>query len=79
MGSYIVVNSHAPEDCEPMEAPMSRLPAHLKDKDFICTCPEGPHAFYLLLEGETAEQVIEGLPQEWRKGSTAYPAEIIPL
>lgn len=79
MGSYFIVNQHAPEECEPMEAPMDRLPVHLHGREFICTCPEGPHAFYLLVEGNTAEQVIKALPSEWRRGSAAYPAEIIKL
>ena len=79
MASYIVVNNHAPEECEPMEAAIARLPEHLRGRTFICTCPEGPHGFYLLVEGETAEGVIRGLPPEWRKGSTAYPAEVFSL
>jgi hypothetical protein len=33
----------------------------------------------MLLEGETAEGVIQALPPEWRRGSTAYPAEIFSL
>lgn len=79
MQRYIVVNNHAPEECEPMEAGLHRVPARLEGADFYCTCLEGPHAFYLVVEGETAEEVISGLPPEWRRGSEAYPVEVFPL
>jgi hypothetical protein len=79
MGSYIVVNSHTPEECEPMEVVISHLPEPLRGKDFICTCPEGPHGFYMLVEARTAEEAIQGLPPQWRKGTAAYPAEIFHL
>lgn len=79
MQHYIVVNQHPAEDCEPMEAGLRNAPSHLDGLDFYCTCPEGPHAFYLVVEGETAETVIRGLPPAWRPGSTAYPVEIFPL
>lgn len=79
MQKYIVVNRHAPEECEPMEAGLRHVPPQLNGADFYCTCPEGPHAFYLIVRGETAESVIGGLPQEWRRGSEAYPVEVFPL
>lgn len=75
MSRYIVVNKHQPEECEPMEQGMKSLPAHLEGAEFLCTCPEGPHGFYMLLEGETAEDVVSGLPPEWRRGTVAYPVE----
>ena len=62
-----------------MEAGLEHLPSHLVGREFICTCPEGPHGFYMVLEGETAEEVIRGLPPEWRPGTDAYPAEIFDL
>jgi hypothetical protein len=79
MQRYFVINSHSAEECEPMEVAMDRLPAHLEGQEFICTCPEGPHAFYMILEGDTAEEVIAGLPREWRAGTEAYPVEIFRL
>ncbi|MDQ3954916.1 MAG: hypothetical protein M3285_05130 [Actinomycetota bacterium] len=79
MQKYIVINSHSAEECEPMEVAMSHLPAHLEGQDFLCTCPEGPHGFYMVLEGDTAETVIAGLPPEWRRGTEAYPVEIFQL
>lgn len=79
MQKYLVVNFHPAEDCVPMEAGLDHLPTHLEGKDFLCTCPEGPHAFYMVVEGDTAEDVIVGLPSEWRPGSNAYPVEIFPL
>lgn len=62
-----------------MEVALEHLPAYLEGRDFLCTCPEGPHGFYLVVEGETAEGVIRALPPEWRRGSEAYPLEIFRL
>lgn len=76
MQKYLVVNRHVPEECEPMQTAMYHLPAHLEGKDFLCTCTEGPHGFYMVVEGDTAEEVIAALPPEWRRGSEAYPVEI---
>ncbi len=79
MPRYIVINHHEPQDCEPMDAAMKHLPAHLEAQDFYCTCPEGPHGFYMFLEGATAEEVIQSLPPEWRRGTSAYPVETFTL
>jgi hypothetical protein len=66
----MVINEHAPAECEPMEAGLDHLPAHLKGKDFYCTCPFGRHGFYMILEGESSEQVVQGLPTELLLGNT---------
>ena len=79
MQTYVVINRHSAEECEPMEAGMYHLPRHLEGKEFLCTCPEGPHGFYMVVEGDTAEEVIGGLPPEWRPGTEAYPVEIFEL
>ncbi|HJU81700.1 MAG TPA: hypothetical protein VJ796_08105 [Acidimicrobiia bacterium] len=74
--NYMVINKHQPEDCEPMDAGISRVGEHLKGKDFYCTCPFGEHGFYMILEGTSSEEVIEGLPVEWRKGTRALALEV---
>lgn len=79
MPQYMVVNRHPAEECEPMEAHLARLPTRLRGKDLLCTCPYGVHGFFMVLEGETGEDVIRGLPSEWRKGSQAFQIEIFPL
>lgn len=79
MPLYIVTNRHEPEDCEPMDAGIRHLPVHLEGKEFYCTCPEGRHGFTMFLEGDSAEDVIRGLPPEWRRGTAAYPVEIFRL
>lgn len=76
---YIVLNKHAPEDCEPMDAGIEKIGPHLKGRDFYCTCPFGEHAFYMILEGESSESVIAGLPPEWRPGTRAIPLEVFKL
>lgn len=79
MAHYIVVNEHRPEDCDPMDAGLAHLPRHLVGRDFHCTCPYGIHAFYMVVEGSSAEDVIRGLPVEWRPGSRALQIETFHL
>ena len=70
MATYLVINEHAPEGCEPMEGGLDHIPEHLKGKDFYCTCPFGKHGFYMILEGDSSDQVVQGLPSELLIGST---------
>lgn len=62
-----------------MEVALEHLPPRLHSQNFYCTCPEGPHGFYMFLEGETAEEILQGLPPEWRPGTQAYPVEVFRL
>lgn len=79
MSLFYVVNEHSAEDCEPMEDVMERLPALVRGKDFYCTCPAGVHGYVMYLEGDTSEEIISGLPPEWRKGTRAIPVEVFKL
>ncbi|HEX8099258.1 MAG TPA: hypothetical protein VF660_03545 [Actinomycetota bacterium] len=78
MGRYIVLNTHAPEECEAMEADIGKIPPELEGKDFMCTCPAGEHAYYMIVQGETAEQVLDYFPPSFRLGRTrAVPLEVM--
>jgi len=80
MGRYLVLNTHAPEECEAMEADMEILGPELKGRDFLCTCPAGEHAFYMILEGDTAEQVLGYFPPSLTLGKTrAVPLDVMRL
>lgn len=80
MGRYIVVNTHAPEECEPMEADASKIGPELRGKDFHCTCPAGEHAFYMILEGQTAEQILGYFPPSFKLGKIrAVPLDTMRL
>lgn len=80
MSLYMVVNEHQPEDCQPMEAGIPKIPAALRGTDFYCTCPGGTHGFFILMEGDSAEQVLGLLPEELFMGSTrAMPLEVFKL
>ena len=78
MTRYMVINSHAPEECEGMEADTDKIPAALKGADFYCTCPFGEHAYYMFLEGESTEEILGLLPPSLREGgrTRAVPYEI---
>ena len=62
-----------------MDAGIEKIGPHLKDRDFYCTCPFGEHAFYMVLEDDSSELVIAGLPPEWGSGTRAVPLEIFKL
>lgn len=80
MGRYIVLNTHAPDECEPMEADVDQIGPELKGQDFLCTCPAGEHAYYMILEGDTAEQVLGYFPPSLKLGKTrAVPLEMMHL
>ena len=76
---YMVVNRHAPEECGPMESALTHLPDHLRGQELFCPCPYGEHGYYMLLEGDSSEAVIGGLPKEMQKGTRAVPIEILTL
>ncbi|MFC5730821.1 MULTISPECIES: hypothetical protein [Nocardioides] len=76
---YLVVNHHKPEECEALEPGFSRLPQHLIGKDFYCPCPYGEHSFYMIVEADSSEEVIQGLPPEFQPGTRAVPIEILRL
>lgn len=58
---------------------MPHLPDRMKGRDFICTCPYGEHGFYMILEGESSEELIGALPTELRPGTRALGVEIMTL
>lgn len=70
MARYIVVNEHSPDQCEAMDAGLPKLPPELKGRDFYCTCPGGAHGYFMLLEGDSAEDVLRVFPEELKLGST---------
>jgi hypothetical protein len=70
MARYIVLNTHTPQECEPMKADLTRIGPELKGATLMCTCPDGEHGYYLVLEGETAEQVLGSVPASLKLGKT---------
>ncbi|HEX9892103.1 MAG TPA: hypothetical protein VGB28_08585 [Actinomycetota bacterium] len=79
MDSFMVINRHGPEECESLMPGLERPPEHLRGKPFWCPCPHGEHSFYMVVEGETAEDVIQGLPVEWRPGTRAIQLDVFNL
>jgi hypothetical protein len=53
-----------------MEAGIPKIPPALKGKDFYCTCPGGVHGYFMILEGDSAQEVLALLPEEVKLGST---------
>ena len=70
MAQYMVINEHGPEHCDVMEAGIPKLSSELKGTEFYCTCPGGRHGYFMVLEGDSAEEVLALLPEEAKLGST---------
>jgi hypothetical protein len=80
VAQYMVINEHDPEQCSAMEAGIPKLPPELKGTDFYCTCPGGVHGYFMIQEGDSAEEVLALLPNEMKLGSTkALVLEIFKL
>ena len=73
--TFILVNEHRPEDCAAMDADSPFAP-ELKGKEFYCSCPYGVHGFFILAEGDSAEQVMGFLPPTFRPGTKAQALEV---
>jgi hypothetical protein len=77
---YIIVNKHAPEQCASMEEGLAHLPDLLKGREFLCTCPFGDHGYFIVVEGDSAEDILKAMPESMRLGSTrALALEIYKL
>jgi hypothetical protein len=70
VAQYMVINEHGPEHCDAMEAGIPKLSSELKGTDFYCTCPGGVHGYFMIREGDSAEEVLGLLPDEMKLGST---------
>jgi len=77
---YIIVNEHDPDDCEPMEAGIPKIPEQWRGTQFYCTCPGGVHGYFMIVEAGSAEEVMRLLPQEVQAGRTkALALEVFQL
>jgi hypothetical protein len=80
MGRYIVLNTHTPAECESMEADADKMGPELRGLDFLCTCPAGEHGYYMIVEGDSAEQVLGFFPPSLKLGKTrAVELEVMRL
>lgn len=77
MQPFLVINHHEPQECEAVG--VEGAPPRLKGTKFYCPCPFGEHAFYMIVEGDTAEEIIQGLPPSMRRGTRAVAIEIMEL
>jgi hypothetical protein len=63
MATYILVNEHPAEKCEEIfqeyEANKDRLPAEVKGKDDLCTCPGGVHAGWVAVEADSEQAALD--------------------
>jgi hypothetical protein len=63
MPTYILVTNHPAEKCgelfQEYEANKDKLPAALKGRDDLCTCPGGVHAGYVAVEAESADAALD--------------------
>ncbi len=79
MQPFLVINRHPPEECESIAPAIQHPPAHLKGTRFYCPCAHGEHSFYMVVEGNSAEEVLQGLPPEMQRGTRAVGLDIFDL
>ena len=77
---YIIVNEHSPEQCEAMEAGIPDIPQQWKGTNFYCTCPGGVHGYFMIVDADSAEDLMRLLPVPFKAGNTkALPLEVFRL
>jgi len=63
MPTYILVNNHPAERCgdlfQEYEENKDKLPAEVRGKDDLCTCPGGVHAGYFAVEAESEQAAMD--------------------
>ena len=71
MGTYMVVHRHGAEECSKVGSALEGYPGPNKGKTFLCSCPAGYHAGYIVAQADSAEKALEVLPPALRATSTA--------
>lgn len=78
MATYILQNTHRPEECEALgqEAQENPAPISLKGTQFLCTCPGGLHGAVFAVEARSEAEALAIVGPKFRAGTRAYVGEI---
>ncbi|HEY3005717.1 MAG TPA: hypothetical protein VGJ44_25450 [Kribbellaceae bacterium] len=78
MATYIMQNTHRPEDCQALgeEALAYPLPASLKGQPFLCTCPSGTHGGVFAVQADDEADALALVGPKFRAGTRAWLGEI---
>ena len=82
MAHFLIHNRHEPEECQVLYdeyQAMGGLPAPFKGHEYFCTCPVGDHGAYVIVDGDSADQVLAMLPPKYRAGSRVISGDILQL
>ena len=77
MAEFVIINRHQPGECEELGRESEELkasgnmPAGLKGRMFLCTCPADQHMTYALVEAANEQEALAMLPPKLREGSSA--------
>jgi hypothetical protein len=78
MATYILQNTHRPEECESLAEEAQALPAPLsmKGTPLLCTCPSGAHGAVFTVQADSEAEALAMVGPKFRAGTRAYLGEI---
>jgi hypothetical protein len=78
MATYILHNTHRPEECRALDEAVHAHPwsAALKGTPFLCTCPSGSHGAIFAVQADDEESALALVDPTFRAGTRAYLGEI---
>jgi hypothetical protein len=89
MPTYVVHNTHSPDDCPALNEEIQQSPwsAALKGQVFLCTCPGGVHQGLFHVEAASPDEALSLVGPRFRAGARAIEAfvgvlgehELLPL
>ena len=78
MATYILHNTHQPEECQGLGEAAFASPwsASLKGTPFLCTCPSGSHGGIFAVQADDEASALALVDPKFRAGTRAYLGEI---
>ena len=70
MARFWISNTHEEGQCDEIGKAVGHVPPKLSGTEVYCTCPAGEHAYFMVVDGETPESVLDSLPEALLIGST---------
>lgn len=79
MMTYILHNTHKPEDCQKLNEAISTHPwsASLKGIQFLCFCPSGTHGGIFAVDAEDEAAALAMVDPVFRSGTRVYAGGLV--
>jgi hypothetical protein len=82
MATFLIHNRHQAAECPVLDEEyqaMGGVPAALRGHEYFCTCPTGDHGAYVVVDGDSADQVLAMLPPKYRAGTRVIGGVVLEL